>query len=46
MHKIGFVVSANFQVMGFAALTAFEIANLVLGEKAYGSPCSRRTAGW
>ncbi len=35
MHKIGFVVFPNFQVMGFAALTAFEVANLVLGEDAY-----------
>ncbi|MDH4612412.1 GlxA family transcriptional regulator [Pseudomonas sp. BN102] len=35
MHTIGFVVFPGFQVMGFSAITAFEIANLVLGEPAY-----------
>jgi transcriptional regulator GlxA family with amidase domain len=35
MHKIGFVVFPGFQVMGFAAVTAFEIANLVVSEDAY-----------
>ena len=35
MHSIGFVVFPNFQVMGFAAITAFEVANAVLGKPAY-----------
>jgi transcriptional regulator GlxA family with amidase domain len=36
VHKIGFVVFPNFQVMGIAAITVFEVANLVVGEDAYG----------
>ncbi|MBZ7925514.1 GlxA family transcriptional regulator [Ensifer adhaerens] len=36
MHRIGYVVFPRFQLMGFAAVTAFEIANLTLGEQAYG----------
>jgi transcriptional regulator GlxA family with amidase domain len=35
MHKIGLVVVPNFHLMGFAAITAFELVNLVLGEPAY-----------
>lgn len=35
MHRIGYVVFPGFQVMGFAAVTAFEVANLTLGEPAY-----------
>ncbi len=35
MHRIGYVVFPRFQLMGFAAVTAFEIANLTLGEQAY-----------
>jgi hypothetical protein len=35
MHKIGYVVFPGFQLLGFAAVTAFEIANLQLGEPAY-----------
>lgn len=35
MHKIGFVVFPRFQLMGFAAVTALEMANLALGEPAY-----------
>lgn len=35
MHRIGFVIFPGFQVMGFTAVTAFEVANLVLGESAY-----------
>ena len=35
MHRIGYVVFPRFQLMGFAAVTAFEIANLALGEQAY-----------
>src|SRR6266852_9131850 len=36
MQRIGFVVFPGFQVMGFAAVTAFEVANLVAGEDVYG----------
>jgi transcriptional regulator GlxA family with amidase domain len=35
MHTIGFVVFPNFYLMGFAAITAFELANVVLGEPTY-----------
>lgn len=35
MHRIAFVVFPNVQVMGFAAITVFEIANVMLGEAAY-----------
>lgn len=35
MQSIGFVVFPNFQVMGFAAITVFEIANLVAGDTIY-----------
>ena len=35
MQQIGFVVFPEFQVMGFAAITAFEIANLMAGEPFY-----------
>ena len=35
MHTIGFVVFPNFYLMGFAAVTAFELANVVLGEPEY-----------
>jgi transcriptional regulator GlxA family with amidase domain len=35
VQQIGFVIYPNFQVMSFAAITAFEVANLVLGEDAY-----------
>ncbi|CCF00400.1 Putative transcriptional regulator, AraC family (plasmid) [Sinorhizobium fredii HH103] len=35
MHRIGFVVFPRFQLMGFAAVTAFEMANLALGEPVY-----------
>jgi transcriptional regulator GlxA family with amidase domain len=35
MHTIGFVVFPNFYLMGFAAVTAFELANVVLAEQAY-----------
>src|ERR1700743_1043042 len=45
MHRIGFVVFPNFQVMGFAAITAFEIANLVLGENAYEITLLSETGG-
>jgi transcriptional regulator GlxA family with amidase domain len=35
MHKIGYVVFPGFQLLGFAAVTAFEITNTQLGEPAY-----------
>jgi transcriptional regulator GlxA family with amidase domain len=35
MHKIGYVVFPGFQLLGFAAVTAFEITNIQLGEPAY-----------
>jgi transcriptional regulator GlxA family with amidase domain len=35
MHTIGFVVIPNFHMVGFAAVTVFELANLVLDEPAY-----------
>ncbi|PAY09193.1 AraC family transcriptional regulator [Bradyrhizobium sp. UFLA03-84] len=35
MQEIGFVVFPEFQVMGFTAITAFEVANLIAGEPFY-----------
>jgi len=35
VHKIGLVVFPQFNLMGFAAITAFELANIVLGETTY-----------
>ena len=35
MQSIGFVVFPNFQVMGFAAITVFEVANFVAEETVY-----------
>ena len=35
MHRIGFVVFPGFQLMSFAMVTAFEVANIQLGEAAY-----------
>ncbi|MBW6422792.1 GlxA family transcriptional regulator [Rhizobium sp. XQZ8] len=35
MHRIGFVIFEDFQVLGFAAITVFEVANAVLGGNAY-----------
>jgi transcriptional regulator GlxA family with amidase domain len=35
MQSIGFVVFPKFQVLGFAAVTAFEVANLVAKEAIY-----------
>ena len=35
MQRIGFIVFPGFQVMGFAAISAFEFANIHLGEAAY-----------
>lgn len=35
MQSIGFVVFPNFQVMGFAAITVFEVANIVARNTVY-----------
>jgi len=35
MLRIGFVLPARFQMMSFAALSAFELANVSGGEKLY-----------
>jgi transcriptional regulator GlxA family with amidase domain len=35
MHTIGFVVFPNFHMIGFAAVSVFELANLVLDESIY-----------
>jgi len=45
MHRIGYVVFPDFQLMGFAAITAFEMANLALGEEAYGIDLLSETGG-
>jgi len=35
MREVGFIMEDGFQVMGLAALSAFEFANLQLGHRAY-----------
>jgi len=45
MHSVGFVVFPNFYMMGFAAVTAFELANLVLEETAYKVTVVSETGG-
>jgi transcriptional regulator GlxA family with amidase domain len=35
MHRIGYVVFPDFQVMGFTAITVFELANLTAGRRVY-----------
>lgn len=45
MHKVGFVVFPNFNVMGFAAVTVFETANLSLEEPAYEVTLLSETGG-
>jgi transcriptional regulator GlxA family with amidase domain len=45
MQQIGFVVFPGFQVMGFAAITAFEVANLVLEKPAYKVTLLSETGG-
>jgi transcriptional regulator GlxA family with amidase domain len=35
VQRIGFLVFPNFQLMGFAAMTAFEVANLTVAEPVY-----------
>ncbi|VTU23909.1 Carnitine catabolism transcriptional activator [Variovorax sp. PBL-H6] len=45
MHTIGFVVFPNFYLLGFAAVTAFETANLVVDEPAYEVSLISETGG-
>ncbi|MGO4412802.1 MULTISPECIES: GlxA family transcriptional regulator [Cupriavidus] len=45
MHTIGFVVFPNFYLMGLAAVTAFELANVVLEERAYDVTVLSETGG-
>ena len=45
MQQVGFVVFPNFQVMSFAAVTVFEIANVVLEEAAYAVTLLSETGG-
>jgi transcriptional regulator GlxA family with amidase domain len=35
MHKVGFVVFPGFQVVSLAAITVFEVANLIMGKPSY-----------
>ena len=35
MHRIGFIVSQGTSVMGFAAVSVFEVANILKGEEIY-----------
>ena len=35
MMTIGFALPSHFQIMGLAAASAFELANVVAGEKVY-----------
>jgi transcriptional regulator GlxA family with amidase domain len=45
MQRIGYVVFPNFQVMGFAAITAFEMANLTAGQQFYDVTLLSETGG-
>ena len=45
MQEIGFVVFPRFQVMGLSAITAFEVANLVLEKPAYAVTLLSETGG-
>jgi transcriptional regulator GlxA family with amidase domain len=45
MQQIGFVVFPGFQVMGLSAITAFEVANLVLEKPAYAVTMLSETGG-
>ncbi len=35
MHRIGYLITEGFQIMGLATQTVFEVANLVAGEAFY-----------
>src|SRR5260370_4528428 len=45
MQRIGFVVFPGFQVMGFAVISAFEFANVHLGEPVYDVQLLSETGG-
>jgi transcriptional regulator GlxA family with amidase domain len=45
MQRIGFVVSPGFQLMGFAAASVFEFANLTVGEPLYDVHLLSETGG-
>lgn len=45
MRHIGFIMEDGFQVMGVAALTAFEFANIELGREAYKLTVMSETGG-
>jgi transcriptional regulator GlxA family with amidase domain len=45
MQQVGFVVFPNFQVMSFAAITVFEMANVVLEDAAYAVTLLSETGG-
>jgi transcriptional regulator GlxA family with amidase domain len=45
MHRIGFVVFPNFHLLGFAAVTAFETANIALGAPSYEITLLSETGG-
>ncbi|RZL89016.1 MAG: GlxA family transcriptional regulator [Variovorax sp.] len=45
MHRIAFVVFPNFDLLGFAAITAFETANRVLDELTYEVTLLSETGG-
>jgi transcriptional regulator GlxA family with amidase domain len=46
MHRIGFVVFPDFNLMGFAAVTVFETANSALGAPAYAITLLSETGGF
>ncbi len=45
MHRLGYLAAPDFQVMGFAAISAFEFANLTAGEKFYDVHMLSETGG-
>ncbi|MBS7546412.1 GlxA family transcriptional regulator [Ancylobacter oerskovii] len=45
MRHVGFIMEDGFQVMGLAALSAFEFANLALGQQAYALSVMSETGG-
>ena len=45
MQQVGFVVFPNFQVMSFAAISVFEMANVVLDNPAYAVTLLSETGG-
>jgi transcriptional regulator GlxA family with amidase domain len=45
VHRVAFVVFPNFQVMGFASISVFEVANLILREPGYEVTLLSETGG-